>query len=127
MSQSYLLSRRQFLTLSSTLSAGALLVACAVPAPAGQPAAGESTPEAAKSEVLLWDQFSDANDAAAMDQMVAEFNEQNPDILIVREAQASETMRDILRTSLDAGSGPDVMYYDTGPGFAGVLARAGLL
>ena len=36
-------------------------------------------------------------------------------------------MRDILKTSLDAGAGPDVMYYDTGPGFAGVLARAGLL
>jgi raffinose/stachyose/melibiose transport system substrate-binding protein len=36
-------------------------------------------------------------------------------------------MRDILKTALTAGTGPDVMYYDTGPGFAGVLARAGLL
>jgi raffinose/stachyose/melibiose transport system substrate-binding protein len=55
------------------------------------------------------------------------FKEANPEIEIKREVQTTAVMRDILKTSLDGGVGPDVMYYDTGPGFAGVLARAGLL
>jgi raffinose/stachyose/melibiose transport system substrate-binding protein len=105
------------------MAASALLVACAAPAPGSVQTAGEAAPDAAKTQLLVWDQFSD--NAAAMDQMVATYNEQHPEVEIVREAQTA--MRDILRTALDGGAGPDIMYYDTGPGFAGVLARAGLL
>ena len=125
MSQSILLSRRHFLRVSAGLSAGTLLAACVAPTSTTQQTGGETAPAAAKTQVLLWDQF--AAEATAMDQMVAQFNEQNPEIEVVREAQATGAMRDVLRTALDAGAGPDIMYYDTGPGFAGVLARAGLL
>ena len=31
-------------------------------------------------------------------------------------------MRPTIQAALNSGSGPDVFYYDTGPGFAGVLA-----
>jgi raffinose/stachyose/melibiose transport system substrate-binding protein len=128
MSQSSLLSRRQFLCASAGLSASALLAACVAPAPTAQQSGGEiAAPEAAKTQVLLWDQFAEATASTAMDQMVAQFNEQNADIEVVREVQATGAMRDVLRTALDAGAGPDVVYYDTGPGFAGVLARAGML
>ena len=123
MSQSRGLSRRQFLIASTGISVGALLAACAAPAPAGQPGGEAAAPAAAKTQVLVWDEFG--ADATAVDQMVATFNERNPEIEVVREAQSA--MRDILRTALDAGAGPDIMYYDTGPGFAGVLARAGML
>ncbi len=75
--------------------------------------------------LLVWDSWGE--DAAAVDELVARFNELNPDIEVIREDQPGATMREILRTALDAGQGPDIMYYDTGPGFAGVLARAGLL
>ena len=76
-----------------------------------------------KTQILYWDRFQE--ESTVLDEMVAKFNQANPDIQVVRESQPQ--MRDILRTALDAGQGPDIMYYDTGPGFAGVLARAGLL
>lgn len=125
MPQHFLPSRRNFLKVTAGMAAGSLLAACVAPTPGTQQSSGESAPEAAKTQVLLWDQFT--AEATAMDELVALFNEQNPEVEIVREAQATGAMRDVLRTSLDAGAGPDIMYYDTGPGFAGVLARAGLL
>lgn len=39
----------------------------------------------------------------------------------------SENVRTVLQTQLRSGQGPDVFGYDTGPGFAGALAEAGLL
>ena len=39
----------------------------------------------------------------------------------------SENVRTVLQTQLRSGEGPDVFGYDTGPGFAGALAEAGLL
>lgn len=133
-------SRREFLRTTSLATAAAVLGACVPAAPAGTgqgqeaPAQAEQAQEAQPAgqapaggqvELLVWDQFQSESDA--VDQLVANFNEQNPDIKVTREAQPSDTMRDILKTALDSGAGPDVMFYDTGPGFAGVLARAGLL
>jgi len=123
MSHSHLVSRRQFLLATAGISAGTLLAACTAVAPVAQSGAGSAAPAAEKAKVLVWDQFGE--DAAAVDAMVAKFNEANPNIEVVREAQAA--IRDVIRTALDAGAGPDIVYYDTGPGFAGVLARAGLL
>jgi len=39
----------------------------------------------------------------------------------------SESVQTIVQTQLRSGDGPDVFGYDTGPGFAGALAEAGLL
>jgi raffinose/stachyose/melibiose transport system substrate-binding protein len=131
------MKRREFLRLSAGLSAAALLAACgsspAAPsastaAPegdAGAAAAATQAPAAAggKTQLLLWDGYQEESNI--FDQLVAKFNEANPEIEIKRESQPQ--MRDILRTALDAGQGPDIMNYDTGPGFAGVLAQAGLL
>jgi raffinose/stachyose/melibiose transport system substrate-binding protein len=120
------LTRRSFLCASAGMSAGLLLAACAPAGTAPQAPVAESgaaAPATEKLTVLVWDQFGE--DSTGVDQIVAAFNDQNPDIEVKREAQTN--MRDILRTALDADAGPDVMYYDTGPGFAGVLARAGLL
>jgi raffinose/stachyose/melibiose transport system substrate-binding protein len=36
-------------------------------------------------------------------------------------------MRQTVNTALSSGSGPDIIFYDAGPGYAGVLASAGLL
>jgi raffinose/stachyose/melibiose transport system substrate-binding protein len=80
--------------------------------------------EGQTTRLLLWDGDWGANDAA-VDALVAAFNEANPDIEVVREPQSN--MQEIARTALDAGVGPDILKYDSGPGFAGVLARAGLL
>ena len=36
-------------------------------------------------------------------------------------------MRETVNTAISSGTGPDVIFYDAGPGYAGVLADAGLL
>jgi raffinose/stachyose/melibiose transport system substrate-binding protein len=140
------MSRRRFLRAAlaggSTLSAATLLAACgaaqaptttgagdatAAPAAAATqaPAAATQAPAATteKKQLLLWDGYQE--ESTVFDDLVAKFNQANPDIEVKRESQPQ--MRDILRTALDAGQGPDIFNYDTGPGFAGVLARAGLL
>ncbi len=120
------INRRDFLRLSAGLATGALVAACTPAAPAPPAATGPqeaAAPAAGKKQLLFWDQFG--AEAITVDEMVANFNEAHPDIEVKRESQPN--MRDILKTTLDAGTGPDIMYYDTGPGFAGVLARAGLL
>lgn len=123
-------SRREFLRTAGMTTTVALLAACApvqvqqqaAPA-ASQAEAPAAAPAAEKTPLLVWDQFG--AQSAFVDELVKIFSEANPDIEITREDQPN--MRDILKTSLDGGVGPHVMYYDTGPGFAGVLARAGLL
>ena len=79
-------------------------------------------------QIVYWDQAGTSDDStAAIGQIIANFEEANPGIEIVREVLANEVMRDIAKLTLEAGEGPDIMYYDTGPGYAGILARAGLL
>ncbi len=62
-----------------------------------------------------------------MAQIIANFEEANPDIEIVLETLNVDVMRDIAKPSMEAGEGPDIIYYDAGPGNAGILANAGLL
>jgi raffinose/stachyose/melibiose transport system substrate-binding protein len=55
------------------------------------------------------------------------FEEKNPNIDVQREAMPTEDIRAVIQTRLRSGEPPDVFSYDTGPGFGGVLAEAGLL
>ena len=48
-------------------------------------------------------------------------------ITVKLDVVPSENVRTILQTQLRSGNGPDVFGYDTGPGFAGALAKAGLV
>ena len=108
---------KKFLWLLTVLGmTAALLLAACVPAV-------EEGPE--KVEILFWDQFASVSDQ--MDAFVADFNESQDRIEVVRESYDTGTMRDVIRTALSSGTGPDIFYYDLGPGFAGVLANAGLL
>ena len=79
-------------------------------------------------QIVYWDQAgTSAGSTAAIGQIIANFEEANPGIEIVREVIENDVMRDIAKPTIEAGEGPDIMYYDTGPGYAGILARAGLL
>ncbi len=95
-----------------------LLASCVTP-----PSPAEGGPE--KVTLLFWDQFPNVSDR--MDAFVARFNESQDRIEVVRESYTTDAMRDVIRTALSSGTGPDIFYYDLGPGFAGVLAKAGLL
>jgi len=59
-------------------------------------------------------------------QQIEEFNATHPNVQVTREALDNDQLRTIIQTRLDSGD-VDVFGYDTGPGFGGVLARAGLV
>lgn len=78
-------------------------------------------------ELRVWDQFTEPTESATVDSIYAAFTEANPNITIVREAFALDQLRETVNTAIASGTGPDVIFYDAGPGYAGVLANAGLL
>jgi raffinose/stachyose/melibiose transport system substrate-binding protein len=78
-------------------------------------------------ELLVWDQFTDPEPSAIADAIYAAFTEANPNVTVRREAVQTEQMRQTVRTALASGTGPDIIFYDAGPGYLGVLADAGLI
>ena len=82
----------------------------------------------AQEEVTLrvWDQFT-GPESEIVDEIYDGFTAQNPNVTIEREAFDTDQMRQTVNTALASGTGPDVIFYDTGPGYAGVLADAELL
>jgi raffinose/stachyose/melibiose transport system substrate-binding protein len=58
---------------------------------------------------------------------IKKFESQNEGITVKLDVIPSENVRTVLQTQLRSGEGPDVFGYDTGPGFAGALAKAGLV
>jgi raffinose/stachyose/melibiose transport system substrate-binding protein len=58
---------------------------------------------------------------------VNRFEKQYPKYDMQREAIDSDDVRRFIKTRLQSDQPPDVFTYDTGPGFGGVLASAGLL
>lgn len=80
-----------------------------------------------KVELRVWDQFTDAGESDIADAIYKGFTEQNPNVTITREAIDTDQMRQTVNTAIASGTGPDVIFYDAGPGYAGVLADAGLL
>ena len=58
---------------------------------------------------------------------VHRFEEQHPKYALEREAIDPDEMSNVIPSRLRSDESPDVFSYDTGPGFGGVLADAGLL
>ena len=78
--------------------------------------------------VKFFDQVEDtAILERAAEEIVTRFEKQNPNIDVQREAVPTESMRDVIQTRLQSDNPPDLIRYDPGPGFGGVLADAGLL
>src|ERR671918_1234856 len=76
--------------------------------------------------------FTGTRETAALERAVTEihvdrFEEQHPDIDLQREALQPDAVRREIQSRLRSREPPDVFAYDTGPGFGGVLADAGLL
>ncbi|HEX8510217.1 MAG TPA: extracellular solute-binding protein, partial [Propionibacteriaceae bacterium] len=58
---------------------------------------------------------------------IKDFEKANPTVKVKLEAMPSENMRTVLQTQLRSGEGPDVFSWGSGPGYAGALAKAGLV
>src|SRR5829696_8812319 len=76
--------------------------------------------------------FTGTEETATQDREVTEiqvnrFEEQHPKYTLEREAIQSDEIRKVIHSRLRSDEPPDVFSYDTGPGFGGVLAEAGLL
>jgi raffinose/stachyose/melibiose transport system substrate-binding protein len=78
-------------------------------------------------ELRIWDQFTEGSASPTVEAIYVAFTEQNPNITITREAISSDQMRQTVNTAIASGTGPDIILYDAGPSYAGVLADAGLL
>lgn len=98
-------------------------------AEAEAPAVEEPETEAAGETITLrlWDTFTEEGQSAGMDKMIAKFQETHPNVEFQRDAQTIDNLRPVVQTAMGAENGPDIVYYDSGPGYAGVLAEAGLL
>jgi raffinose/stachyose/melibiose transport system substrate-binding protein len=117
----------QAATTPAPVSAPAPTQEAAAPTQAA-PEPTQAPPAPAEKVVLrLWDTFTEEGQSAGMDKMIAQFQATHPNVEFKRDAQSIDDLRPVMQTALGADNGPDIFYYDTGPGYAGVLADAGLL
>jgi ABC-type glycerol-3-phosphate transport system substrate-binding protein len=110
-------SRKDFLKLG-----GAGLISAMLPGAAG----------CNRSHVKVVRFFTGTRETAALEGALTEiqvdrFEEQHPNIDLQREALQPDEVRKEIQSRLRSEEPPDVFAYDTGPGFGGVLAEAGLL
>ena len=113
-------SRKDFLRLGGAGLAGAALLGTA----------GCGGGSQGGGEVVKF--FTSTEETTALERAVIEilvdgFQEKNPKYTLEREAVPLEDQRSVIQTRLQSNDPPDVFQYDTGPGFGGVLADAGLL
>jgi raffinose/stachyose/melibiose transport system substrate-binding protein len=85
-----------------------------------------------RSHVKVVRFFTGTRETAALEGALTEiqvdrFEEQHPNIDLQREALQPDEVRREIQSRLRSEEPPDVFAYDTGPGFGGVLAEAGLL
>ncbi|MBD0357135.1 MAG: extracellular solute-binding protein, partial [Rubrobacter sp.] len=113
-------SRRDFLKLGGVGLAGAALLGTA-----GCGGGGQGQGEVIKYFVGIAE--TTALERANIEIEVDRFEKQHPKYTVEREAVPTESQRDVIQTRLQSDDPPDIFGYDTGPGFGGVLAEAGLL
>lgn len=94
----------------------------------GTPTAAEDGPDSGSVTITyLVGQPENPSDVKLIEQDIDSFEAKNSGITVELKTINPDSVRTVLQTQLRSGSGPDVFGYDTGPGFAGVLADAGLL
>jgi raffinose/stachyose/melibiose transport system substrate-binding protein len=113
-------SRRDFLKLGGAGLAGAMLLGVA----------GCGGSEGGQGEVVRYftgTAETTSQERANIEIQVDRFHKQYPKYTLDREAIPPDEVRTVIKTRLQSDQPPDAFSYDTGPGFGGVLADAGLL
>jgi len=113
-------SRKDFLRLGGAGLAGAALLGTAA-CGGGSQGGGQTVRFFAAAPETT------SQERALMEIQVDGFQKANPKYSLEREAVPIEDQRSVIQTRLQSNTPPDVFEYDTGPGFGGVLAGAGLL
>jgi len=88
-----------------------------------------TTPGLAAKKVTLniWDQWAGGGADAGMELMLARYKNKHPHVEFEREVYGGMELRDIVKTAIGAGTGPDIVYIDIGAFGMGQLVRAGQL
>lgn len=107
--------------LAATAAIALMLTGCTGGSPAGTSKAGDG-----KLVNYLIGQPDTPEQLAGIKANLADFTKQSG-VKVNLQVIPNNSARTLIQTRLRSGSGPDVFGYDTGPGFAGVLAKAGLL
>lgn len=119
------MKRRSLLSAISaaglTIALGAATSGCTGGVPSAEPADGDGT-----SVTYLIGQPDSPEQLEAIKADLANFT-QASGVTVELQVIPNNSARTLIQTRLRSGTGPDVFAYDTGPGFAGVLADAGLL
>jgi raffinose/stachyose/melibiose transport system substrate-binding protein len=108
-----------------TVTATIALTACTGGAAVNEPAAGAA--DGTQTITYLIGQPDNPADLAKIKQSIATFEAKEQNVKVKLSTLPNDQIRTVLQTQLRSGKGPDIFGYDTGPGFAGVLASAGLL
>jgi raffinose/stachyose/melibiose transport system substrate-binding protein len=111
-------SRRDFLKLGGAGLAGAVLL--------GNAGCGGGSGQGEVIRMFVGTAETAAQEREAQ-KLVDRFDEQNSKYTVERESIPPDEVRQVIQTRLRSDQPPDYFGYDTGPGFAGVLAESGLL
>ena len=115
----------RLLTAAAALVLG--LTACTGGAPGSTGQQQQTTGPEANSIRYLIEQPEDPTTFKLIQAHLKTFEQQNPGVTVKLEQIGSDNMRTVLQTQLRSGEGPDVFSWGSGPGYAGALAKAGLL
>lgn len=76
---------------------------------------------------ITWYKLTEPSQASSdlIEEIVAGFEEQNPDITVNVEERATDAHKDALRTSLGTSGAPDIFFSWAGPGLGGEFIDAG--
>ena len=107
--------------LAVTVAVALAMTGCTGGAPTGTSATGDG-----KSVSYLIGQPDTPDQLAALKKELGTFTKESG-VKVDLQVVPNSSARTLVQTRLRSGKGPDVFGYDTGPGFAGVLAKAGLL
>ncbi|MCC7353406.1 MAG: extracellular solute-binding protein, partial [Anaerolineae bacterium] len=96
-------------------------------APAATPTTAPTKPpaKAEKIKLVVADQFTEAGYGPLADKIYKEYMAKHPNIEI--EHNIIQLNDPTIKTALVSGTGPDLIYFDTGPGYAGKLIEAEVL
>ncbi|MFP7761955.1 ABC transporter substrate-binding protein [Marisediminicola sp. LYQ134] len=79
------------------------------------------------STTITWFKLTETAESAsaALDTVIADFEEANPDITVDVEERATDAHKDSLRTTLGTSGAPDIFFSWAGPGLGGEFIDAG--
>jgi raffinose/stachyose/melibiose transport system substrate-binding protein len=107
--------------VAATAAVALALTSCTGGAPAAKSSAGNG-----KLVSYMIGQPDTPAQLAALKQEFSYFTQQTG-VKVDLQVVPADSARTLVQTRLRSGKGPDIFNYDTGPGFGGVLAKAGLL